>query len=111
MTKHFTDAMDSSKYRCIYCGKDLLVDFETFMSAEEDHLIPISKGGLDEKPNIVMACHLCNLLKANWYPEGGKKMSRKEYIDAAREHILSSRMKHMRLYFGWIFHEDTDLGG
>lgn len=56
MTKHFATVFDRDNRRCVYCGRDLLVDFETFMLAEEDHLIPVSKGGAaHDVQNIVIA--------------------------------------------------------
>ena len=45
MSKHFSKVFENSNFRCVYCGRDMLVDFETFMTVEEDHLVPKSKGG------------------------------------------------------------------
>jgi 5-methylcytosine-specific restriction endonuclease McrA len=42
--------------RCIYCNV-LLADG---VQATKDHLIPVSYGGTNWAPNIIMACHRCN---------------------------------------------------
>lgn len=69
MTKYFSDTFEQSNHRCVYCGRDLCVDFETFMIAHEDHLVPLSKGGADSPENIVIACAVCNALKSNFVPD------------------------------------------
>ncbi len=103
MSQYFSAAMTACDNRCVYCGKDMLIDFETFMTGEEDHLIPRSRGGLDDATNIVIACSLCNRLKAGWVPPNGESMDRKELVNAIREEILRRRLKHMQIYFGWVF--------
>ena len=45
-------------YRCAYCGKEGL-------KLTEDHVIPVSKGGMDTIDNIVPACKPCNSRKHN----------------------------------------------
>ena len=52
------------KNSCAYCGKELLL--------EQEHFIPITKGGSYSKQNIVCACRGCNASKGNrlfnsWY--------------------------------------------
>lgn len=63
-----------SSGKCYYCGK-------TFPPSEltMDHRIPIARGGLSEKENLVPACKECNnkkkyLLPTEWdeYMEGLK---------------------------------------
>lgn len=49
-----------SKGLCYYCGKK---DKMTL-----DHVIPLSKGGLHEKANLVAACSHCNTSKGNRDP-------------------------------------------
>lgn len=48
------------------CGQ--LLDYEVSLtpsSAEVDHLIPFSKGGLDHIDNVAVICRGCNLRKGN----------------------------------------------
>lgn len=59
-------------YRCAYCGK-------RNTPFELDHQIPRSRGGSSRASNLVLACHACNMAKANktavefghprWLPE------------------------------------------
>jgi len=60
---------------CCYCG--------TKGDLEQDHFIPLAKGGAFIKSNIVPACRHCNSSKKDklfeeWYPS-------KEYYNASRE--------------------------
>lgn len=45
---------------CLYCGKSF-IDREL----TRDHVLPISKGGLDHWDNVVAACKRCNHFKGN----------------------------------------------
>lgn len=47
--------------KCAYCGEPLT-------KAEQEHFIPLSKGGGYTKNNIVPACAKCNLSKSNKNP-------------------------------------------
>lgn len=51
-------------FSCAYCGKDIHVD------PTQDHVIPLSKGGLHSIDNIVPACRQCNSSKHDkiWEP-------------------------------------------
>ena len=40
-SKHFSKVFERYQHRCIYCGRDMLIDFDTFMLTEEDHLFPV----------------------------------------------------------------------
>lgn len=46
------------KYRCAYCGAKPEV-------LEQDHVIPVSRGGGTIAENIVPACKFCNCSKGN----------------------------------------------
>lgn len=46
------------QYKCAYCDK-----VPTLLT--QDHVIPLSKGGLHTASNIVPACAHCNLVKGN----------------------------------------------
>jgi len=50
--------------RCRWCGKVLTSETATF-----DHRIPLSKGGLTNSANAVLACADCNHRKADLTPE------------------------------------------
>ena len=48
------------KPRCYYCKAQL-----TPLQATMDHLVPVSRGGLSNRRNIVVACKPCNTKKAD----------------------------------------------
>lgn len=49
---------------CYLCAE--FVDFDSF---EVEHHIPISKGGTNGLDNLYCACHCCNSIKQDIYPE------------------------------------------
>jgi 5-methylcytosine-specific restriction endonuclease McrA len=55
-------------YQCQYCGLTTL-QLKPRESLTRDHLIPMSRGGLNEWSNVVTACSSCNTRKANRLPE------------------------------------------
>lgn len=102
MSKFFKLAFSQSGHRCVYCCRDLLADFDSFMLAEEDHLVPTTKGGLDIQENIVIACAVCNRLKGNYAPDTGfDPAKRNEYIISIRLYVMGERAKHMDTFSGW----------
>lgn len=51
-------------FRCQYCGCD---SSNPEIVLEIDHIIPVSKGGLDDTDNLLTACFSCNRGKSdNW---------------------------------------------
>lgn len=66
VTNTFLFARD--RYMCQYCGrgKDELGYRE---SLTRDHILPISRGGINEWSNVVTACSKCNHRKGNRTPE------------------------------------------
>lgn len=56
-----------------------------------DHVIPISKGGLDTWENVVTACFHCNSLKANRTPQqAGMRLLAVPYRPSWIEHLILS---------------------
>ena len=62
VTNTFLFARDS--YRCQYCGR-FSWELRHRESLTRDHVIPISRGGLNVWTNVVTACSPCNTRKAN----------------------------------------------
>jgi len=52
----------SQKGLCWWCGCDVGLDFHA------DHLIPLDRGGSNNKENIVISCPFCNMSKGNKLP-------------------------------------------
>ncbi len=69
MSTDFQEIFERDNRRCVYRCRDRMSDFEAFMSAEEDHLLPKSEGRLHEPRNIVVAGAVCNRLKGRFKPE------------------------------------------
>lgn len=59
---------------CHYCGKDVGVNALTM-----DHLLPLSRGGLSSKTNIVPCCKECNTLKKSMMPIEWDQYCRKTF--------------------------------
>lgn len=66
VTNTFLFARDD--YQCQYCGRPAAT-LKPRESLTRDHLIPMSRGGLNEWTNVVTACSSCNTRKANRLPE------------------------------------------
>ena len=87
------DVFKRDKSTCRYCGKKLIFvpiltalsiyfpnEFKFYSawkmgmchlsywknSASCDHLLPIARGGLTTKENLITACYMCNSIKQNW---------------------------------------------
>ena len=102
MTMHFAKVFERDNRRCVYCGRDLMIDFDTFMITEEDHLIPLSKNGPDSDENIVTACSVCNRLKGNYMPDTEFSAEKKDqYIAKIREYIMDRKTIKMKDYYSW----------
>ncbi len=66
VTNTFLFARDD--YQCQYCGRPSTL-LKPRESLTRDHLIPMSRGGLNEWTNVVTACSSCNTRKANRLPD------------------------------------------
>ncbi len=108
MTKYFSALFSRDKCRCVYCGRNLMVDFDTFMLTQEDHLVPLAKQGEDALENLVIACYVCNKLKGEFKPNFAlTQLNRIAYIDAVRDEIMKRRSKNMRDYASWTHSEKS----
>ena len=65
VTNTFLFARD--RYRCQYCGR-ALPELRPREALTRDHVVPISRGGLNVWGNVVTACSPCNTRKANHLP-------------------------------------------
>jgi hypothetical protein len=95
----FLQLFERDQGRCVYCGLDLKADYDRFMMATEDHLVPGSKGGVGrELSNMVLSCRVCNGLKANFVPEPpiDPVKDRRKYITAVRAHIMKKRSERLK---------------
>ena len=103
----FVQLFERDKGRCVYCGMDLTADYDRFMMATEDHLVPAAKG---EKRrtlgNLILSCMVCNRLKADFVPESIDPIKeRRKYIAAVRDHIYKRRSEKLR-EFMQVTHPD-----
>lgn len=95
----FLQLFERDQGRCVYCGLDLKADYDRFMIATEDHLVPASKGGKGrELEKLILSCTVCNRLNADFVPNPpiDPKRERRKYIAAERAHIMSRRGERMK---------------
>lgn len=71
---------------CAYCGG---------MPTQVDHILPLSRGGTDDRSNLAPACRLCNMEKLDFTPE--------EYRAYREEHGLGwpPKSPEQRLWEIW----------
>lgn len=62
------DTLDQFHHRCAYCGRKLGYS-KGELRPTMDHIIPLSRGGLHTKENVVPACQHCNSSKNAKTPE------------------------------------------
>jgi hypothetical protein len=99
MTQFFAQAFRESKFRCTYCCKDLLHDYDTFHTSQEDHLIPRSKEGADEQSNIV------NFMPKDIEPTAA---NRERLIQGIREFVMQRRAEKIGEYFTyWTLNQEN----
>lgn len=55
--------LDAYNHACSYCGKDI-----AGFDCTQDHIMPVTRGGLHVIENIVPACRSCNARKKNKLP-------------------------------------------
>lgn len=107
MTKFFSKAFRAAQGHCTYCCKNLMQDFDTFWTAQEDHLIPRKHQGTDEQSNIVIACFVCNNLRGSFMPSDEKvdyfaPNNREKLIDSIRAYVMKRRAEEIsESYAGW----------
>lgn len=110
MTTHFSAVFERDNHSCVYCGRNLLVDFESFMLTQEDHLVPIKSKGESTLENLVIACYVCNKLKGRFVPDFALTDSNGiKYLNAVRDEIMMRRSKNMRDFASWTHAEPNAL--
>lgn len=48
---------------CVYCGRNMAIEYGKGVSVTRDHVVPRARGGEDHPDNIVGACYDCNQQK------------------------------------------------
>lgn len=97
--------------RCVFCGLDFRGDFDRFMMATEDHLVPSSKTGKRrDLENLVLCCLACNRLKADYTPAKpiDSRKQRQEYVRNVRDHIMQKRSERLREFMRVTHPGQTD---
>ena len=95
----FLQLFERDQGRCVYCGLDLKSDYDRFMMATEDHLVPASVAGKERNlENLILSCAVCNRLKSNFVPdpEIDVKLDRRKYIGAVRAQIMKKRSEKLK---------------
>jgi len=105
---HYTPPLNNSTlfardgYICMYCGS-------RFQDRElsRDHIIPLSKGGVDRWSNVITACKRCNNHKAGRTPEqAGMELlavpfvpTHAEYVYLQGKRVLADQMEFLLAHF------------
>ncbi len=96
------------RFSCQYCGDDFPAHDLTF-----DHMIPRSRGGVTTWANVVTACSVCNLRKANRLPkETGMYPLITPYQPSTRQLQVNGRAfppNYLHHSWGDFLYWDTEL--
>ena len=104
VTNTFLFARDH--YKCQYCGRTQS-ELKPREQLTRDHLIPISRGGLNEWTNVVTACSSCNTRKGNHLPHeiGMFPLTQPHephfvHLSWAVRRLTPIQAKYIRLFYG-----------
>lgn len=88
-------------FQCVYCGNR-----PPSVLLEVDHIIPVSKGGLNKIENLVTSCINCNRGKSN------KELSEvpKSVLDDEKKEKLSQYKEYIKYVKGLKKIKDTQIG-
>jgi 5-methylcytosine-specific restriction endonuclease McrA len=105
MEAHKQQILKRDHFRCVFCGKDMIHDQESYLSITIDHLIPKTKANQAYKDlieNKVLSCRNCNALKGDYlvsdtvsdnFPE-----DREEYVSSVRKYVAQRRAEFLGEY-------------
>lgn len=87
---------------CMYCGNE-----HPEYELTRDHVVPLSRGGLDKWSNVVAACRQCNTRKGNRSPEMANMPllavpyvpNWAEYLALSNRRILLDQMEFLKSQF------------
>lgn len=104
VTNTFLFARDA--YRCQYCGRGSH-ELRPRESLTRDHVVPISRGGLNVWTNVVTACSGCNTRKANHLlDECGMHLLHRPvephfvHLAWAVRRLTPTQARYIRLFYG-----------
>ncbi|TAN08713.1 MAG: HNH endonuclease [Rhodanobacteraceae bacterium] len=88
------------RYLCLYCGKHC-----TRGELTRDHVVPLSRGGLDIWENVVSACLACNLRKGSRLPQqAGMPLLAVPYKPSWVEHLILSNRNILADQMDFLMH-------
>lgn len=83
-----------TKGHCYLCGE--FVDYDFF---EVEHKVPLSKGGTNDLSNVFCACHCCNTIKHDIYPQ--------DFLEKISQIFIYQMSIHNRNSLKWkIIHKE-----
>ena len=104
VTNTFLFARDH--YTCQYCGRPA-AQLRPRESLTRDHVVPLSRGGLNSWTNVVTACSACNTKKANHLPdECGMHLLHAPvephfvHLSWAVRRLTPTQAKYIRMFYG-----------
>lgn len=104
VTNTFLFARDG--YRCQYCGRASF-ELRPRESLTRDHVLPMSRGGLNVWTNVVTACSSCNTRKANHLPVECGMHPRKAphephfvHLSWAVRRLTPTQARYIKLFYG-----------
>ena len=104
VTNTFLFARDH--YTCQYCARSS-AQLRPRESLTRDHVVPLSRGGLNSWTNVVTACSSCNTRKSNHLPdECGMHLAHAPvephfvHLSWAVRRLTPAQAKYIRMFYG-----------
>jgi 5-methylcytosine-specific restriction endonuclease McrA len=116
VTNTFLFARD--RYTCQYCGRPS-VQLRPREALTRDHVVPLSRGGLNTWTNVVTACSACNTKKADHLPdECGMHLLHQPvephfvHLSWAVRRLTPTQAKYIKMFYGAeVLHQIEALEG
>ena len=89
--KKWKELAEDNKFKCTYCGCDLLSNEHIYAFSAVEHFIPRSKGGTQ----VVISCGFCNKLKRDRV-FGSIGEAREELKKLREEYLKKYEFKELR---------------
>lgn len=101
----YVEVFQSSHWKCIFCGRDLVAGTDALVEATEEHLVPraLLEANAAEPSvahNMAACCAGCNALKSEFIPAADHTCwkSRQAYVRECCRFISSLRLKNYLRY-------------
>ena len=86
---------------CAYCGA---------MATQVDHVLPLSRGGTDDRGNLVPACRFCNMEKLDFTPEEWRSYREENGLGWPPGRVIADVISELAARYGLTAEDKRRIG-